>query len=67
MISKETYEQYLDEIGELMEQDELSEREGYWLEEMASQVFKYEEHHYPMDPPTPEEAEAFRKDQESYK
>lgn len=67
MISEETWKQYLDEIGELMEQDELSEREGYWLEEMVSQVIEYEEYHWPMDSPTPEEAEEFRKDQESYK
>lgn len=67
MIDEDTYEWYMTEIAELMGKDTLSEREGCWLEEMSFEVCRYEEHHYPMDPPTPEEAAEFRREQENKK
>lgn len=67
MIDEDTYEWYMTEIAELMGKDTLSERERCWLEEMAYEVCRYEEHHYPMDPPTPEEAAEFRREQENKK
>ena len=67
MIDEETYNWYMDEISELMAKDGLSEEEGWWLDEMCHEVVIYEEHHWPMDPPTPEEATEFRRDQEGVK
>lgn len=64
MIDEETYNQYMNEISELMNKDELTEREGNWLEEMSREVCYYEEFHWPMDRPTQEELEEFRRDQE---
>lgn len=67
MIDKDTYDWYMDEISELMCKDKLSEEEGNWLDEMFHEVCRYEEHHWPIDPPTPEEAAEFRRDQEGVK
>ena len=67
MIDEETYDWYMDEISELMRKYKLSEREGCWLNEIVAEVIEYENYHYPMDPPTPEEAAEFRREQENKK
>lgn len=63
IINNETYDEYMDEISELMCKAYLTERESCRLGEMVDAVTAYEEFHWPMDPPTPEELEEFRRDQ----
>lgn len=63
MIDEETYNWYMEEIQDLMDKDKMSEREAYWLEEMAGEVMEYEEYHWSMNPPTQEAAKEFRHEQ----
>jgi len=62
MKTDEEYCRALREIETLMAA-EPGTPEGARLETLASQVEAYEEKHYPIDPPTPADLSAFRKDQ----
>ena len=63
MIDKSQHELYLGQIDVLMRKDsEMSEYEAALLTALVDCVYEFEEFHYPMDPPTPEEMEKFRRD-----
>jgi len=68
MIDKTQHELYLEQIDILMRKDaEMSKHEAALLNALVDCVYEFEEFHYPMDPPTPEDMAEFRRDQERMK
>lgn len=64
-----TYEQYREEmreLGRLMHMDPLkiTPSELAQIDGLAIRCEAYEKEHFPIEKPTPEEAEAFRREQE---
>ncbi len=67
-IAREEYEEYEAAVKEvaagISDDYELDSPECMRFLEMVCVVEGYEKKHFPIDPPTPEEAAAFRKEQE---
>lgn len=63
--SEQEYEAALAEADTYFESNPLkASPEGQRFEEVIQALVKYEDEHYPIRPPTPEEAAAFRREQE---
>jgi len=64
-FAAEFHRRVLDVIAELIELDPPADSpEGRLLVSMSAAAENYEKARYPIDPPTPEEAAEFRKEQE---
>ena len=63
-MTKDEHEQALEKIEALMDKDPpVGSAEARQLKSLAIEVEKYEEGHFPIDPPTPQELAEFRADQ----
>ncbi len=62
-MTEAEYEAALIRIGELMDA-EHGTPEGEELDRLSDEVEAYEDEHYPMPEPTPEQIAEFRRDQE---
>ena len=63
-MTKDEYKQALEKIEALIDKDPpAGSTEGKQIKALAIEAEKYEEDHFPIDPPSPQDLAEFRADQ----